>query len=199
MRMIGMVWVASIGCTGSPRHLDPPPPPAAVVPDVGAPAEPPPPGVSRVVFDVTDGPTLIQIKTLMGAGVGYVPLCTTPCVADLPAGQHDLSFQLRRDPGRGDNDLITVPFGTSAYRRTLGERSSRVGTLYSGYVIGSIGLMVVWMSGMSTLGSSSSDHAVRDAMLFGAGLMALGLGLTYAGWPTEQPGSVTQFATSPNK
>lgn len=173
--------------------------PTMVVPMVGVPQEPPPPGVSRVLFDVTDGPSLIQIKTTRPDGVSWGPLCTTPCAADLPAGQHDLSFQLRSDPGHGDSDLLTVVPGTSVYRRTLGERSTSPGLLLGGYVIGYSGILVLLSGLMFTALESRTEHVGRNTMLVGLGMTLGGSGMFYAGWPTEQQGSVTQFALPPRQ
>lgn len=164
---------------------------------VGVPAEPPPPGVSRVVFDVTDGPSLIQIKTQQATGVMWGPLCTTPCAADLPAGQHDLSFQLKSDPSRADNDLLTVLPGSSVYRRSLGERSTSPGLLLGGYIIGYSGITVLMMSLLVTALEGANDHGGRNTALIGAGMTIGGGIMFYEGWPSEQPGSVTQFALPP--
>src|SRR5579862_3283600 len=142
---IGLVVL--VACAGT-RHIDPPPVPVQIIPPVGVPPDPPPPGVSRVLFDVVDGPSLIQIKTMRAEGAFWGPLCTTPCAADLPAGQHDISFQLKSDPGHGDSDLLTVVPGTSVYRRSLGERTTSPGLLLGGYIIGYSGIVTLLMSAM---------------------------------------------------
>lgn len=166
-----------------------------VVPMVGVPAEDPPPGVSRVLFDVTDGPSLIQIKTQNATGVMWGPLCTTPCAADLPAGQHDLSFQLKSDPSRADNDLMTVIPGKSVYRRSLGERSTSPGLLLGGYIIGYSGISVLLFSLL--ISAFDTGNAARNTAIVG-GAMTIGGGIMfYEGWPSEQPGSVSQFALPP--
>ena len=190
--------VALVGCAGT-RHIDPPPPPVQIIPPVGVPAGATPPGVSRVLFDVTDGPSLIQIKTMRAEGAFWGPLCTTPCAADLPAGQHDISFQLKRDPAHGDSDLLTVVPGTSVYRRSLGERSTSPGLLLGGYLIGYSGLTVLLFSAMVTALESRSDHAGRNMAYVGLGMTVVGGAMFYEGWPTEQPGSVTQFALPPRQ
>ena len=196
MRALGIVVL--VGCAGT-RHIDPPPQPVAIIPQVAIPQEPPAPGVSRVLFDVVDGPSLIQIKTQQGNNVMWGPLCTTPCAADLPAGQHDVSFQLKSDPSHGDSDLLPVEPGTRVYRRSLGERSTSPGLLLGGYIIGYSGLVVMMMSAIVTGLETRSDHAGRNTALVGLG-MTIGGGLMfYEGWPTEQQGSVTQFALPPRQ
>jgi hypothetical protein len=190
--------VLLVGCAGT-RHLDPPPAPVQIIPNVGVPAEPPPEGTSRVLFDVVDGPSLIQIKTLRPEGAFWNPLCTTPCAADVPAGQHDLSFQLKSDPGHGDSDLLTVLPGTSVYRRSLGERSTSPGLLMGGYLIGYTGLTVLLMSALVTALEGTNDHAGRNTAMVGLSMTIIGGGMFYEGWPTEQPGSVTQFGLAPRR
>ena len=187
-----------VGCAGT-RHIDPPPRPVAIIPQVAIPQDPPAPGVSRVLFDVVDGSSLIQIKTQQGNNVMWGPLCTTPCAADLPAGQHDLSFQLKSDPGHGDSDLLTVVPGTSVYRRSLGERSTSPGLLLGGYVVGYTGLLVLMSSLMITALETNNEHAGRNTALIGLGMTFTGGLMFYEGWPTEQQGSVTQFALPPRQ
>ena len=196
MRALGIVVL--VGCAGT-RHIDPPPQPVAIIPQVAVPQDAPAPGVSRVLFDVVDGPSLIQIKTQQGNNVMWGPLCTTPCAADLPAGQHDVSFQLKSDPGHGDSDLLTVVPGASVYRRSLGERSTSPGLLLGGYLVAYTGMLVLLSSIVVTAAESSNNHSGRNTAMVGLGITFVGGFMFYEGWPTEQQGSVTQFALPPRQ
>src|SRR5580692_12919282 len=159
------LWIglALAGCAGA-RHLDPPPIPAAIVPAVAMPSTAPPPYVARVVFDVVDGPATIQFKTIQSIGAVWLPVCTTPCVADVPIGIQNVSFQLRSDPSRGDSDQVLFVPGTSVYRRALGGHDSNAGLLVGGYFVAYTGVSTLMMSLlMLSLGGGTSG--ARDVAL----------------------------------
>lgn len=185
-------------CAGT-RRLDPPPAPAAVVPLVAFPAEPPPPGTGRIVIDVVDGPADVQIKSLQTVGAIWSPLCTSPCVVDLPSGPHELNFSLRSDHGRSDTDTVMVPPATSMYRRQLAQHESSPALLVGGYAVGYTGIMVLLTGLLFAAVQTSFDdggHAGRNLALVGAAMTAGGGLMFYYGWPTEQPSAVTHVGLS---
>lgn len=181
-------------CAGS-RRLDPPPAPPAIVPAIPYPTEPPAPGTGRILIDIVDGPSDVQIRSLQPMGMIWAPLCTSPCVVDLPPGPHELSFLLRGDRERSDTDTVTVSPAPSMYRRQLLQRSSSPVMLVGGYVIGYTGVLAL-LGGLliSTLPDSSNG---RNIALTGAAMTAGGGLMFYLGWPTEKPGAVTQVRLSP--
>lgn len=187
-------------CAGT-RRLDPPPAPAAIVPPVAFPAEPPPPGTGRIVLDVVDGPSDVQIKVLQPVGAIWSPLCTSPCVVDLPQGPHELNFSLRSDHGHSDTDTVMVPPATSMYRRQLAQRESSPALLVGGYAIGYTGITVL-LTGLLLAafenGLGDGGHVGRNTALVGAAMTAGGGLMFYYGWPTEQPSAVTHVGLSPS-
>jgi hypothetical protein len=58
---------------------------------------------------------------------------------------------------------------------------------------------VLLFSAMITALESSQEHAGRNAAYIGLGMTIVGGAMFYEGWPTEQPGSVTQFALPPRR
>lgn len=177
--------VLLVGCAGV-RYRNPPPPPAAIVPPVAVPEAPP--GVAQVVFDVDDGPSLIELED---RGL-WRPVCTTPCAAELPAGSHHMSFHLKDDPRRADVDTVTVVVGSSVYRRKLGDRTNNPLLLYGGYGVAYSGLFVLTPSLLASV--VHEDHAATTLALTGMGMTLGGGAMFIAGLPSNQPGSVTQFA-----
>jgi hypothetical protein len=195
MKLIVLGLVA--GCAGT-RHIDPPPPPAPLYPAVHLPTTPPDSSTSRVVFDVVDGPTQIQVKSPQPGGAKWEMLCAiTPCAADLQPGQHEISFVLNSDSEYNDyTTLVTAP-GTSVYRRQLGIRTSHPILLGAGYTVAYTGMLVTLFGLLLSAIEASDNHGPgdgRNVTFTGLGMMAAGGLMFYYGWPSEQPGSVTQFA-----
>ena len=187
--------IAASGCAGT-RHLDPPPPPPAVIPPVPAPQTPLPEGMSRVIFDVVDGPSELQLKTMQPSGAVWKPMCTTPCIVDLFPGRIEASFALG---GRGDTTSIDVVPGTSVYRRQLVERESSPALLVAGYAVGYtglstllLGLMVSALENVDNPGRTT--HVGQTISLVGLGMSVGGGLMFYYGWPSERSASVTQFS-----
>jgi hypothetical protein len=188
--------IAVVGCTGT-RHLDPPPQPAALVPPVAVP--PTPPTDSRVILDVVDGPSDVQIKVINPSGALWAPVCTTPCALDLPAGPHELSFVLRGDSEHNDAATVNVPHGASLYRRQLAYRTESPGMTIGGYFIGYTGLVVL-LTGLAIAaaneagGRYGNSNVGLDVALVG-GAMTLGGGLMfYYGQPAQREAAVTHVS-----
>jgi hypothetical protein len=201
LRSTGLVLIVTVGCAGT-RHIDPPPPPTPLYPAVALPPTPPDSGTSRVVFDVVDGPTQIQIKSAQPGSSKWQLLCAiTPCAADLQPGQHEVSFVLSADPEFNDYTTIITPPGTTVYRRQLGIRTSHPVLLGAGYAVAYTGLLVLMIGGLISAleADQGNGHAGSSTALVGLGMMAGGGAMFYFGWPSEQPGSVTQFAVPPRR
>ncbi len=195
MRAIVVLCGLAAGCAGT-RHLDPPPQPALVMPPVAVPPTPPPPGVARVIFDVVDGPAIVHVKQATPTSTTWVQACVTPCVTDLVAGAQEVSFQMRDDPSHGDYTTVNVPAGTSLYRRALGGYTTHPGLLIGGYIVGYTGLTTLLFSSLIYLINGSSG-GVGNVVLFSLGMTVAGGAMFYAGWPSDQQGSVTQYAFPP--
>lgn len=173
-----------------------------MVPPVPVPPTPLAPGIGRVIFDVVDGPSELQIKTAQPSGAVWRPMCTTPCVVDLQPGRVEASFVLG---GKGDTASIDVAPGTSVYRRQLTERKTSPGLLIGGYTVGYTGLSLL-LVGLVVGAFENADnfddtgrstHVGRTVSLLGLG-MSIGGGLMfYYGWPSERAAATTQFALLP--
>jgi hypothetical protein len=131
-----------VGC--SVRNLPPPPTPDRIAPAVPVPAEPPPPGKGRVVIGIVgDEPSLVQTLTGRMYGVTsradvvsgdvYTTVCsTTPCVADLDLGTHDVTITSTTNPTHTGAGTITAGPQPSVYRYALGRDEPHVGRLIGG-------------------------------------------------------------------
>jgi hypothetical protein len=193
-------------------------PPAAEMPRVNLPDSPVAPGTGRVVVDVPDGAADVEIKLsprLESPGtsspMGSIDsrwqfLCRTPCVKDLPAGHHDLSFRLLSDPKQGDSDRLAVTEGeTTVYRRALTQRSGSPVQAYAGYTLASIGVTVLFTGLLLALVPTDPefgpDESIRTAglitLVIGAGITVGGGYLLYNGLPHTNTGNTTQFAIPP--
>lgn len=124
------------------KQLPTPATPAAIVPQVAAAAPQPPENHGRVTFDAVDGPAIVELVlnqtegVMTGVGiyggqlglVGGVSqsvstrrLCTTPCTADLPYGQHEIRMRVN---GTEKSDIVAIDVTQQerAVRVDLGDR-----------------------------------------------------------------------------
>jgi hypothetical protein len=186
-------------------------PPARVVPpDVDLPADPPAPGTGRVILE-TDGEPA-KVVEITGAAtastggytatiLGVRPLCTTPCVVDLPYGSHPIVLRSLSDETRQSETELEVGARAKVFRHTLGERNDGGALRTLGGSLLTLGILaattgaVMWLAGnASNNGSSSLTASGQLVTGLGAGGVLLSIPFLVAGRPTERPGSTTEWS-----
>ena len=184
-------------------------PPAKVIPTgVDIPEEPPAPGTGRVFLD-TNGERA-KVVEITGAAtassggysatiVGIRPLCTTPCVVDLPYGSHPLVMHSISDETHQSETEIDVGARAKVFRHTLGERKDGGGIRTAGASLLTLGVIaattgaILWLAGSA---SNDQGSLVSNGQLvtgLGSAGILLSIPLLIAGRPTERPGSTTQW------
>jgi hypothetical protein len=186
------------------------PPPATPGPVVPPPATLPlAPGLGRIYVDVVDGPVRVRVvkpitvtETVNDEQFETEELedqatCTSPCVLDLPLGNHLFAFPVR---GAGGVDLarVTASPSPTVYRRALGWRQKGG----AGFVLGVLGASFGGTSFVTGAALLPTGLAKDNHGLTLAGGITLGVGalLTVAGiWAiannplTEQAGAGAQY------
>jgi hypothetical protein len=193
------------GC-GTERLPAPQAPPREL-PAVDVPDEPPAPGTSRVVLDANgDKAKVVEITgsaTAASGGyraviVGVRPICTTPCVVDMPYGSHPLVLRSTTDETRQSELDLDVGAKPKVVRHTLGERRDggpartiAASLLLLGITAGVTGALL-WGVGA---GSHSDGLESTGQLVTGLGLGGIGLSipLFIVGRPTERPGATTEW------
>jgi len=124
-------------------------------------------------------------------------LCTTPCVADLPAGRYKL-FLVSADgsvPG-GDVDTLEVrKGGVNYYVRSPGRSEPRT-WLPALPVVMSIAGSIALIGGLALLSTDEDSNKVAGGLLLGGGTIAIVAGgIVYydASRGTQQEGATTSW------
>jgi hypothetical protein len=200
-----------LGC--GVEQLPPARPPSRVLPaDVVVPADPPAPGTGRVILD-TDGERASVVEITSGAlpahgaltgnatNVCVKPVCTTPCVVDLPYGSHPIALRSTLDESRQSETELDVGARSKVFRHTLGERSDGGGLRMVGASMLTLGILalaagaVMWGTGAAS--SRPSPTLVTSAEVItagGAGGVMLSIPFLFMGRPTERPGATTEWS-----
>lgn len=195
--LLAGLLIVTVSCAGT-RYIDSDPAPPAVLPPVALPQEPIPAGMGRVVLDTPEGPASVEIKypTETGA-MGWRPLCTSPCVADVPVGNHEISFVMRDNPKRNDTAVVPIAAGTTVYRRNLTERDDSAFMLGAGYFVAYTGITVLLIGLLIAAIPDVTGNAGRNTAIVGAGMTVGGSVMFYYGWPSVKKGQGTQFMLQP--
>lgn len=195
--------VFSTCCT---RELPPPAVPARVVPTLAVSPPPPEADRGRVGIDVTEGRAKVFILKEKAEGTGYgptslfvnvddmIPVCATPCVANLPYGNHTLLF---RDIDDHDNGEAHIAIGESpsVVRVTMGNQDPGNPVLLTiGQMMVTIGATEALIGG-GLLGTDQDDATKVGAVLLGTGvvLAAAGLYLAFEHRATTQESTYLQW------
>lgn len=176
--------------------------------DVDVPLQPPSPGTGRVIIE-TNGQRakVVEITghaTAWAGGesaniIGMRPLCTTPCVVDLPYGLHPLVLRSVDDEARQSEAELEVGSRSRVFRHTLGERSDGGGLRTAGASLLTLGLIaattgaILWVAGSSTADGSQVSATGQLVTGIGASGALLSIPFLIAGRPTERPGATTQW------
>lgn len=192
-------------------------PPSRTLPaEVVVPAGPPPPGTGRVILDTDGQPaSVVEItgSTVRAGGAltatiaSVKPLCTTPCVVDLPYGTHPIVLRSTSDETRQSEAELDVGARAKVFRHTLGERSDGGGLRVVGASMLTLGILavvagaVMWGAGGASSPRSPSLVTSGEVITAGgAGGVLLSIPFLFMGRPTERPGATTQWSllgTSP--
>jgi hypothetical protein len=187
--------------------------PAKVVPqEVELPSDPPRPGTGRVILETNGEPArVVEITgTAMASSgglsatiVGIRPLCTTPCVVDLPYGSHPLVLRSVSDESRQSETELDVGARAKIFRHTLGERNDGGGLRTAGASLLTLGILtattgaVLWLAGSASANGSRLTSTGQTIAALGSAGIVLSIPFLIAGQPTVRPGATTQW-TLPN-
>jgi hypothetical protein len=183
--------------------------PAKVVPlDVELPSDPPRPGTGRVILETNGEPARVVEITgtamassggLSATFVGVRPLCTTPCVVDLPYGSHPLVLRSISDESRQSETELDVGARAKIFRHTLGERSDGGGLRTAGASLLTLGLLaattgaILWLAGSANANGSRLTSTGQTLAGLGSAGIVLSIPFLIVGQPTERPGATTQW------
>lgn len=179
------------GCTVKRLPAREPPPYRA--PTISLQSAPPPAGYGRIVIETDADPAIAELIVaqaqyvgyrVSGTGIATRRICTTPCVADLPFGEHELVLYLA-DGSRGGKIVVRAEPQPSIVRVALGisRGSTTIGFLGTLLASGSsVGLTLTLLADGST-----------GTILAGTAGLALGSALSYIGRPVVQRASYAQY------
>lgn len=198
--------------TGCTEHLPPPSPPARELPkDVDLPTDPPPSGAGRVVIDANgDRAKVVEITGAASAAagnyratfIGLRPLCTTPCVVDLPYGSHPLVLRSTTDASRISELELEVGPRPKIVRHELGERKNGGAANSIGSSVLVLGAITALTGGLLWGLGELSSKPDQPSGLVGPGQVVTGVGaagillsipLLVIGRPSERPGATTEW------
>ncbi|HSO39724.1 MAG TPA: hypothetical protein VLT33_44665 [Labilithrix sp.] len=183
-------------------------PPARTLPaDLDLPAEPPAAGTGRVILETNGEPAKVVEITSMATAttngedtatvVGVRPLCTTPCVVDLPYGSHPLVMHSLSDETHQSEIELEVGARAKVFRHALGERRNGGVPQTVGASLLTLGLLaattgaILWVAGSANSSALSGNGQMLTA--FGAGGVVLSIPFLILGRPTERAGATTQW------
>jgi hypothetical protein len=170
---------SSTGCMI--KHLPTPPTPERRLPVLATAPPPAVDGMGQVAIDTVDGPARVEAIVAeetwsgtytTGTSTRTVPVCTSPCVANLPYGAVKLSFVDLRDPGHNSTDMITVGAQPSVYRHQIGDNTRHMGRAVLGMLLDIGG----GVTGLVGLGLMAGGDSIGTGMAIG-GAIALAVGL----------------------
>jgi hypothetical protein len=195
MRMaVASLVVAACSACGA-QQLPPPPAPSHDLPSVALPELPPAAGTGRVIVETNGEAAHVGEVTLASVR----PLCTTPCVLDLPYGAHPLLLRSTNDETRASAAEVDVGPRPKVFRHTLGERTDGGPVRPVALSILGVGLLtavtggILW--GVSASGRTGSLRTTGEiATGAGAGAVMLSLPLLFFARPTERPGATTEWS-----
>lgn len=212
MKTQSLLLAAAIGVLASGcgvERLPPPSAPAKVVPtDLDVPPDPPAPGTGRVILETNGEPA--KVAEITGSAtasngrysatiVGVRPLCTTPCIVDLPYGSHPLVMHSISDETHQSETDLEVGARAKVFRHALGERKDG-GPLHAvGSSLLAVGILtaatgaILWAVGAANPSGSGLAGTGQLVTGVGAGGIVLSIPFLLVGRPTERAGSTTQW------
>lgn len=185
--LLGTAALASFAaaCT---HEIPPPPPPSYAMPNVDLPPDAPPAGATRVILDADEQGAEVREITATATGTGYVgghvarwtatasqSLCHTPCVVDLPRGDHTLVFTSRSDETRTSRVELGVGPRPVLVRHNVGLYEE-----HGAFRLGGATFLVLGMVGI-TAGAIAVPTVADDQKALGYGALVAGSALTVLG------------------
>jgi len=176
--------------------------------------DPPPPSESegQVIVDAEGAPARVSVVLARAAAWsgGYVAVgvqtrevcSSTPCVVNLPAGEHELIFTSDSDPNRHSVGRVKVSRGATVFRHDLGEEypggaAHDWGTALTGLgILGAITGGSIWFAGAVADSDKTASAGKTTTLLSGLGI-GVGIGLILSDRPTVQDGSSVQWTLGP--
>jgi hypothetical protein len=156
MRRISVLLSITTTACGFVQEVPRQPTPAQALPTIDNPP-PPIPDRGMITLATNEGPAAVEEILAQNTSSAYAsgpggtasshgfsestaPVCTTPCVAYLPYGSHQLRFTLKRDPMRVSSDTVAVGAKPSVFNYNVGTLdSSRRGALVIGWTSAALG------------------------------------------------------------
>lgn len=198
-RVLGALISASVVCGCIVDQLPPTQRPSQQL--TAAPVDvPPTPGQGQIVFDVEQGPAQVEAITaqqvwsgtyVQGSATETVPICTTPCVANVPYGSHKVRFKLLRDPTYNGDEMITVGSQRSIARYNPGQNHVRVGALLGGATLVTLG-GVTGIIGLA-MSATESGQSTGSTLLIGGAVATLVGMIVWRHTIVQQQGSLQQW------
>lgn len=196
------------------QQLPPPPAPSREIPELDLPEGPPAAGTGRVIVDTNGEKARVSEIRSVATAVAHTgghtttivdvrPLCTTPCVVDLPYGTHPLVLQSMADESRQSTAELDVGPRPKIFRHALGERTDggtarAIGTTVMGLgAVTAVTGAILW--GVGALAESSDGRPSslvspgQITLAAGASAMVVALPFLLFSRPTERPGTTTEW------
>lgn len=190
-------------CAGCLKTLPPATAPARVLPDLALPSDPPPRGHGRVAISTTGTvPSVVHFvegASFAGGAYGVVGavhvsrLCITPCVVDLPYGNHELRLSPDGEIRDSDPIYVAVAERPSALRVDVGRRTRGGALATTASALTLLGVIGTPSAGIVWAVESDDPGLWRPATLGSVAALALGVVLWQFDRPTVQHASSTQW------
>jgi hypothetical protein len=198
LRFRAAIAAVSILAACTPVYKTPRSMPDKVMPAVSLEDTPPIEGMGQVVLDNADGASHVKeiLSTssyvgthVSGWGQTTAPICGTPCVANLPYGQHTLEFRSSMEDSY--ETTINVTRKPMVHRVANGKLVTHMGGLVTGIMLLSLGLSV----GIACLGVGAG---LGNSTLVGVGVGGIAVGgvggyVMHASRSEITPGAMVSF------
>lgn len=161
---------------------------------------PPTSGQGQIVLDVEQGPAQVESITaqevwsgtyVQGSATQTVPICVTPCVANMPFGAHKVRFKLLSDPNYNGDEMITVGSQRSIVRYNPGRNHVRFGGLLGGATLVTIG-GVTGIIGLAMSATESGQSTGSTLLVTGAVATLVGM-ILWRHTIVQQQGALQQW------
>jgi hypothetical protein len=202
----GLAIACAVTACGAEQLPPPAAPPREIPKGLDLPEDPPAPGTGRVIVEANGERASVEEVTGVLTGleggrptsmIGVRPLCTTPCVVDLPYGSHPLVLRSTTDETRQSTAELDVGPRPKVFRHALGERNDggathAVGvTFLSLGVVGAITGALLW--GIGSANASGLEPTGKLVTGVSALSILIAVPILIASRPTEQPGATTEW------
>lgn len=194
MRCVVATVCLLVGTACGTKHLPAPPRPDANLPGQPEVRAPQPP--NRVLIHTDQPARVLQSPDAR-------ELCaTTPCVVQLPSGEHELELVSREDEERRSTASVSSSREPSVVRHTLGRQAERSWATPAGVILAILGVGAIVGGGVMF----DIEQKAGSGTAFAPALFLTGIAFSFGGgtliWldrPSVQPGATTQWITTAPK